>query len=875
MKLSDTCYSFINKKEIIIFSLGLIAFIFFNTPIECFLNTFFVDPLLSKTKEEDYKSLTLIVLSIVFLLSSIYRLCKRHIPSVPLALTLLFVNFIYICYRVDGRTWIFIPYNEQIKYADILLVIGVCQAIPFLSLVKMKNEPSTEEHINSFVTDKSLGKDKELKDELGYKPYAELIASKIINSSFENSFAIGINGKWGLGKTSFMDLIKRKIDEDKNGIIEIDFNPWYSHSEKAVIVDFFETLQNKLSPANTSFSSQIEKYSNKLVELNKNTLTQSIQLTSSIFSDEKSLADLKRKINKTLERLNKKIVIYIDDLDRLDSTELLEVMRLIRNTADFRNTFFVVAYDRNYVLNALEKHNPINLQNYLDKIFQLEITLPYFNKVILREKLSQLISKKWSIEDYSELHKIIKNATQIDGWLENMRDVTRLANSLLLNYSKLHGEVDFYDFIKIEVLRLKYPSVYTILFTKKDEIFTLKESHNLRLSSSYFLSNLEQNQEQSRSFEKNESHINTYLELFLVRNHYDLSISKNKIAEIVLFINNIFTEPDTPFEVKRRPINSIIFPHKFHLYFSYKLIEGVLSDVEFNKAKNKDQESFFAEIKKWVDKDLEKEVQQRFYNFKIYDCKDKHEFENIISGIFYLANLESKNNSYPTNIVGYNDRDLIEKLGDKRKLIDKFYTGEEGERAYYAFFKSLVDRAKSPYVFESGLFNEMNKLSESFSFPFTPDEMLTFNLRFFKSYCEQTKKLENPHWLLFHNCRKYHYSNTLNDSVLISSDIIGKAKVICRNFLIEKDLDGFILWAIELEMPDETRYSINDVVSSIFNSMEEFEKIILELEDEESKYLEEFKEFIKKLTNVISPWQHKHYIDFDFKVIPVWEKSRE
>ena len=170
---------------------------------------------------------------------------------------------------------------------------------------------------------------------------------------------------------------------------------------------------------------------------------------------------MKKKIDDTLKRLNKKIVIYIDDLDRLDSTELLEVMRLIRNTADFRNTFFVVAYDRNYVLNALEKHNPINLQNYLDKIFQLEITLPYFNKVILREKLSQLISKKWSIEDYSELHKIIINATQIDGWLDNMRDVTRLANAVLLNYSKLHEEVDFYDFLKIEVLRLKYPSVYT------------------------------------------------------------------------------------------------------------------------------------------------------------------------------------------------------------------------------------------------------------------------------------------------------------------------------------------------------------------------------------------------------------------------------
>jgi predicted KAP-like P-loop ATPase len=87
----------------------------------------------------------------------------------------------------------------------------------------------------SLLNDHSIGETGD--DFLGYTKYADELAKKILSSNFEKSFAIGINGKCGLGKTSFVDHLKRKV-KDKD-LITVDFNPWNSQTPQAIIRDFF------------------------------------------------------------------------------------------------------------------------------------------------------------------------------------------------------------------------------------------------------------------------------------------------------------------------------------------------------------------------------------------------------------------------------------------------------------------------------------------------------------------------------------------------------------------------------------------------------------------------------------------------------------
>ncbi|GEO04459.1 hypothetical protein AAE02nite_21230 [Adhaeribacter aerolatus] len=190
--------------------------------------------------------------------------------------------------------------------------------------------------VSSFFDDEPLNPNKQ--DDLGYNTFAKIIAERIESTHLEKAFAIGVNAKWGMGKTSFFNLIKQNLSSEEN--IIIDFNSWNSSSPKSIIQDFFDTLQDELRKYYSSLAHELRKYSDKLIALSDNNITQSIKATAGILIGDNSINSLHQEINIKLKKIDKKIIIFVDDLDRLDKSEIIEVMRLIRNTANFYNTIF-------------------------------------------------------------------------------------------------------------------------------------------------------------------------------------------------------------------------------------------------------------------------------------------------------------------------------------------------------------------------------------------------------------------------------------------------------------------------------------------------------------------------------------------------------
>ena len=82
----------------------------------------------------------------------------------------------------------------------------------------------------------------------------------------------------------------------------------------------------------------------------------------------------------------KKLIIFIDDIDRLDKSEVMAVIKLIRNSANFFNTIFVVSYDKEYLTNAITSISDQG-EIFLEKIFQVELNPPSFDKDILKKEL--------------------------------------------------------------------------------------------------------------------------------------------------------------------------------------------------------------------------------------------------------------------------------------------------------------------------------------------------------------------------------------------------------------------------------------------------------------------------------------------------------
>jgi len=115
-----------------------------------------------------------------------------------------------------------------------------------------------------------------------------------------------------------------------------------------------------------------------------------------------------------------------------------------------------------------------------------------------------------------------------------MRDVTRLTNSLLLNLNKLIGEVELFDFLRLELLRLKYPSVYILLFTRTEEFLESTKGNNHEYTLQ--LKSLGDKKDINPEF----NFCNSQLEMFIHQNFNSLSVPINEVTKIIHLIDNIF-----------------------------------------------------------------------------------------------------------------------------------------------------------------------------------------------------------------------------------------------------------------------------------------------------------------------------------------------
>jgi predicted KAP-like P-loop ATPase len=839
----------------------LFAFILFHKSAETLFNKTFVDLLFSKVESVWINDLVFII-SLVFVLRFYIKRFSNYVVSKNLSWTILICALIYIYYRFVSDIWTFTPVSffNSIAYTDLIFVFAIGNTVILLRNLKTVVLPANGK--DSFIDDESLGKNKE--DELGYRNYADSIADKIKSSNFEKAFAIGINGKWGLGKTSFIDLLKRQLHH--NNLLLVDFNPWNSHSPDAIIKDFFETIHEAIRPYHSSLARLMVTYADKLVSINDSEVSKTIQGTVSAISGHESLSSLYKDINDALKRLNKKLVIFIDDLDRLDKTEIVEVIRLVRNTANFHNTFFVVAYDRNYIAQALSEHNPYNHEAFLEKIFQIEIVLPYFDKDILKRKLAEKLKAAFPVEIHKEIDEEISgtalfNSVYLNEWLYSLRDVSRLANSLIVNLNKLIGEIEFSDYVRLEILRMKYASVYHLLFQRPGEFFT-SANNNPRNEFTYQLKKIQTSHQEPKDSEFPDA--KTVLEVHLQKNRKALSLPENEISRVLSLINEIFGG-DAAYRHRSRSHLSVIYPSKFFRYSAFRLLEGNLSEIEFSKARASDQNEFNVEIEKWVKNGLGSDVKRRFSQVKDYD--NKEDYEKIITAIFFLANLKSKSKkSNEVRIVDYDSDDLHTKLWDTEKIIEKYYSSSGGAEEFKTFVMKFFINAKLPFLFEADLIRHLiRNFTESFII--SQKELNQIAIGYFEQYCNSIIDFDNNIYTLFHCCNMTEKVYDTPNSFHRVDFIPQEAKDIIKN-VISKFLDRFLIEFIRVEPFDAKSYSISDFPAGIFGNWDAFEDFLNKQESQNWKYLDEF----KKLFQLFKATNFKSWIKFDFKDIPTDQK---
>lgn len=404
------------------------------------------------------------IIVICFSLSYCRKLYKDN-SFRPFRLPLLLIGFVLLNWNAPvkyARIVFGFDYRELIT--SLLCVVSLVCFIGFCRKISQKYKSANiGEGCTGFSADSI--KDEDLPE--GLKTYASSIADRLVGTDVtNNSFAIGITGEWGVGKTTFLNLLKEKI---KYRMEVVEFNPWMCRTPEQVTHDFFVSLRNQLSPKYSILSKSIKDYARHINALTISHSALSIDLSN--FAGENSLSQKKEELSSKFGDLPKPVAIIVDDLDRLEKDEVFEVIRLIRNTADLRNIIYIVAYDKEYITTILEERKIKNASSYLEKIFPVEVHLPKVEEYLIWETLRN------DIQDQNDLHehfaeKLFKQFNSQDKELilrvlDNYRRAKRFSRLYMLNakYLMEHCAKDIrpIDFFWLELLQVYDKKTYDVL----------------------------------------------------------------------------------------------------------------------------------------------------------------------------------------------------------------------------------------------------------------------------------------------------------------------------------------------------------------------------------------------------------------------------
>lgn len=824
---------------------NLRTFIFDNKLLVCFIGAYFC---FDKTLESLFaayllpilKGFTVSVMStvvfvilLVWIVIDIFRkFHRRFIVSNQTVGFWLFMLVLWGKYRL-GADSAYTSYIPFLCYVDFIPVLtGEYLLLGLLCRIFKKEKKIT----GGFGVDEPITSSEE--DLLNRKIDAYDAAEKLLATKTENNaFTFGIVAPWGNGKTSFLYMMKEHIEaKNADDVVIMSFHPWKYGKSSNLTYLFFEELSKALAPYSTIFSRDIIRYARSVSSIENSTMKFLGSILGCLVPQtvEEQYEDLKKKIS----NMQRKIVVFIDDIDRLGANEIEELFRLVRNTSNLPSMYFVMAYDKKYVVDTLKNMFPSHSLSYTEKILQEEFFLPIIKgnelKAVLREKLSAFLDSEEMEQVDKLLNRELFNSIDVFDYLGNIRDIKRLANALQLHLIKLHGEIDICDYIILEILRQQYPFVLALIIDRKNDILLLNNSGK------YVCFNGENGPE-----EKNEILAKMYpfkgfniLE-YIKENSEALSVPKAKIDSLKKLLDALWGEYRT------HSSKGINVPEYTQRYFYSSILDSEVSDVEFEEKWLSPFEEMKPTLKEWMVNKSYSLVK----NVEEINAENKADVYKLLHMLFYIGSIGDR---YVPEFQVMVER--IKKL-KKMNVESHDYLAEDKEE----FLKCLYENGINSFMlgflcklFRKGSFEEDFILSE--------DEVVKIQQDLFLQYIKEYHPMNDVL-----DC----WRDTSHDVWIADSSGHSRPEKMEHTEVSRKAMKDYAINHIE-EFAENTisfwrpntdqQYSISGVVSHIWQSWDEYYKYVNSINIQSAK-LNEYKNFLEEFKKA----GFKNSVYFDFK----------
>ena len=518
--------------------------------------------------------------------------------------------------------------------------------------------------------------------------FSKRIAETIVERENRDSLVFGIFGVWGEGKSTVLNFINQELVSHAE-ILTLVFNPWKYGDEDTLIKNFLkkvsDLLGKELSSNQEKFAGFIKKYGSvgSIIGIDFSEVGKNLA--------DVDLENLKKRVDEFISESGKRLVIFIDDIDRLDKQEIYSLFRLVKLTADFKNTTYILSFDQEMVASAIGERfgtgDKKAGENFLEKIIQVPLTIPKAQPDALKKFCFRLVDNAIS-NCKLELTKpeverfVYQFSTNILTRLSTPRLAVRFGNTLSFSMPLLKGEVNMVDLMLVEALRVFYPSHYTFVKANPD----------------YFIGSYKNAYDHGQNNNKIES----------IKKHFDklesdlLEKDKRKVRDL---LSNLFPNLDTAFgnyHFSNESHNEwytqkrIVSTKYFDRYFSYAVIEGDMSDVEFNLLLE------FIEQAEKVDE----------ITIKISELLEKTTTDNFL---YKLRNLEKDYTWSSSKKIAKSICDVSEKFPKEGGMMSMDFETPFGQAAIF-IFQLLKNHKEEPDVFDFA--KELMTYPKQFSFAY-------------------------------------------------------------------------------------------------------------------------------------------------------------
>lgn len=428
-----------------------------------------VIPILSHFKSNFLIATLIIIILIVIGYDIFIKYKLRYRYRNGFSSMLLLISIMLLECRFSGK-YDYVYWIYKISYVDTIIAVCVFYFIAALINICRQYYHIYQKHQNpqtgiikaSILNDSPIENKND--DIFDFVEEIDKLANKIKILDNSKTWSIAITAPWGGGKTSFVNLIKEQISNSDFEIVY--FRPRDSKSFHVIQEDFFTTISCVLAKYDARCNKILKDYMASLQLIDNRGVVEKIINTYKIWDKD----SLKSSIEQTFADLDIKVLVIIDDFDRLSKDEIIEVLKLIDSNAAFTNLIFLTAYDKEQVNKVLGDSYKTKDACFVDKFFNLEYTIPsrpyaYISKYI-EDSLCNILNT--DAKEAKDIQVALTNRQSIfQEYIPTLRDAKRYINQITIDYKRVRGDVVIEEYMLVQLIKYRYPELYKELYKQK------------------------------------------------------------------------------------------------------------------------------------------------------------------------------------------------------------------------------------------------------------------------------------------------------------------------------------------------------------------------------------------------------------------------